>query len=194
MGLGGIPIARAATQTPEARLRRKLRDLRWPAELARTRGCAYRGPADFVLRHGQQYVPTDTPEFIGAPKKCFGNAIALAAIHGFRYVEGYAVDPGRAQAAIHHAWNVTAEGLVIDSTWANTGVVYLGVEFAVGRADDATWNGDATVLDDHNRGWPLLREPWEGEDDGREWEPSEAIAAVYRYRMDDLIAGTGPFA
>ena len=35
--------------------------------------------------------------------------------------------------------------------------------FSAARAHDCTWHGDATVLDDFNRGWPLLREPWAGE-------------------------------
>lgn len=161
-----------------AHLRRELRTMRWPVALAEERRLAYRGPADFVLREGQVYRPRQTPDLVGAPRACYGNSIALAAIYGFRYVEGYAVDPGLARTVIHHAWNLDDDGLLVDSTWANCGLAYLGVEFALGRADDATWNGDATTLDDHNRGWPVLREPWPGEDFERAWEPSEMLAPI----------------
>ena len=41
---------------------------------------------------------------------------------------------------------------------------YQGTPFTVARAYDCSWHGDACVLDDFNRGWPILRERWPGED------------------------------
>jgi len=55
------------------------------------------------------------------------------------------------------------QGRAIELTWRAPGLAYLGVPFAVERADDCSWVGDATVLDDWRRGWPLLRDRWRGE-------------------------------
>lgn len=162
----------------------------------------YDGPPDFVLQHGEVFDPIPLPnEFEYGPEKaCFGNSLMLAEFLGLTYVEGYAFGP--ADFPIHHAWNVDDEGRLIDVTWSAIseetgermpmpGAAYLGVRFSIGRADDATWNGDASVLDDWKRGWPILCEPWTGEDFEREWEPSEALAilrAKDRRAARELIA------
>lgn len=141
---------------------------------------AYDGPAGFVLQHGAWYERHPFPVATypqGGPQLCYANAIALAAAYGLEYVEGYAMMAGG--DVIQHAWNTDADDRLLDCTWLNTGHAYLGVRFTVGRADDATWNGDATVLDDHRRRWPLLRAPWGGE---RAW-PLAADAAA---RIDRL--------
>lgn len=177
-------MGRFAVEEALVRLRNQLEAQRWPADVAKERGVHYLGPADFVIREGKMYRPAPGIVPRGAPKACFGNAIALGAIYGLRYVEGYAVDPGLLRVAVHHAWNLTPEGLVYDTTWQNRGMVYLGVEFSLGRADDCTWNGDASVLDDFNRGWPLLREPWRGEDFERKWEPSEILEPILARDID----------
>jgi hypothetical protein len=46
----------------------------------------------------------------------------------------------------------------------------------MGRADDATWYGDGSVLDDYKRRWSLFREPWLGEDFAKVREVSDADA------------------
>jgi len=46
------------------------------------------------------------------------------------------------------------------------------------RADDATWNGDASVLDDFRRDHPLFKQPWPGEDWSRQWPHSERITLL----------------
>jgi len=136
----------------------------------------YRMAPDFVLRHGAWYSPAPWRREWrqGLPKHCFGNALALAHVHGWRYVEGYALAP-KLPLPILHAWNVTPAGEMADVTWRNIGLAYLGVEFSAGRADDATWNGDASVLDDFRRGWPIFRQVWTGEPPGLDWAPSEAL-------------------
>lgn len=170
-------------------LREGLGSLVWPARMLDT--YTYRGPADFVLQHGEAFEPIALPDEYeyGAPKLCFGNAIALAMLRGLTYVEGYAIGPHG--IAIHHAWNTDDEGRLIDVTWSALwddgrrwpipDAAYLGVRFSLGRADDATWHGDATVLDDYKRRWPLLKAPWEGEDWEREWpNPSPPLQRLRR--------------
>lgn len=140
----------------------------------------YRGPGDFVLRHGHWYDgrPLRRDVDPGAPSACYGNAIVYAVVRGWRYVEGFAYQPG--DEPRQHAWLLDERGLLVDPTWplASPWTAYLGVVFSVERADDATWNGDATVLDDFNRGWPLLREPWAGEDASLEWPLSPRLEAI----------------
>jgi hypothetical protein len=118
-------------------LRAKLERLRWSRQLATERGCVYLGPADFVLQEGRFYTPTHTPEEVGARRACFGNAMTLAALFGYRSVEGYAPDPGnRPRRRSTTPGTSRSDGRVVDATWANTGRAYLGVEFSLGRADD----------------------------------------------------------
>lgn len=153
-------------------------------------GLAYDGPADFVLRHGSG-PRVEAPALLagvgqGIPGKCYANAIHAAAVYGHAYVEGFALHAGLARP-VQHAWNVTVFGRLVDRTWAGLPIpaAYMGVAFALERADDCTWNGDATVLDDHHRGWPLLREPWEGEPPGLTWPRSDRIAALHAPRDGD---------
>jgi hypothetical protein len=81
---------------------------------------------------------------------------------------------------VQHAWAEDPRGRMWELTWPVPGAAYRGVRFHHGRADHATWYGDATVLDDPNRDHPLLREAWTGEDWNREWEPSEVLAEMRR--------------
>jgi hypothetical protein len=133
----------------EQRLREILEQARQATALPG--GFVYRGPADFVLRHGQTFAVRRWQKewFRGQPRMCFGNSIIAAFRHGWRYVEGFALNMCGTDAVLH-AWN-SADGQLIDTTWLNGGLAYIGVEFALGRADDATWNGDACVLNDRNR-------------------------------------------
>jgi hypothetical protein len=153
----------------------------WTPEQAEALGLVYRGPADFVLRHGRWWRPAGAlPDGVepGLPGRCYGNSIAGAVLHGLRYVQGWAL-PASGVLPVAHAWNADADGRAVDLTWPEPGRAYLGVEFSVERADDATWNGDADVLDDHRRDWPLLREPWRGETPpDPAWTPSPALLAL----------------
>lgn len=155
-------------------------------------GLVYAGSPDFVLQHGTWYAPAPlTFRERGAPKMCFGNAIMLAVKRPeLVYVEGYALSPVLA-APIHHAWNATPAGELVDITWRNEGLAYLGVVFSVERADDATWHGDASVLDDWKRRWPLLRQRWEGERPIEGYTPSEALLIAKKIAARGLMFTKG---
>jgi hypothetical protein len=144
---------------------------RKPADLA------YRWAPDFVLQHGVFFAPRPFPPRVpqGAPKQCYGNALVIAATRGLRYFEGYALTPQ--MDAWQHAWNADASGL-IDSTWMNTGLAYLGVEFSLDRADDAIWNRDGCVLEDSDRHRDIYRERWPGETWTLVWPPSPRLDAL----------------
>jgi hypothetical protein len=142
-------------------------------------GLCYRSPFGFVLAHGRVYEGMWNPRWpIGVQKMCFGNAIARAGIDGLKYVEGFAVAPNG--QVILHGWNSDDKGTLIDTTWANTGLCYIGVEFSVARADDATWNGDACVLNDENRNYPIFQKPWTGEDYSIVWPHSDRLERIYK--------------
>lgn len=141
-------------------------------------GFCYFGAGDFLLRHGKWYnpLPYPSPMWHGTPRTCFGNAIILATLcPQLHYAEGYAECV--AGFPVHHAWCTDGEN-VFDPTWDTPGECYFGVEFSVGRAEDAAWNGDASVLDDGQRDYPLLRTPWNGEDWQKEWPSSPRLRLV----------------
>jgi hypothetical protein len=140
-------------------------------------GLVYRSAYDFVLEHGREYVGHWEGRYpIGVQKMCYGNAINLAGRHSLRYIEGFALAP--TGEIILHAWNATETGDLVDSSWANTGLAYFGVEFSVERGDDATWNGDAHVLNDEYRGYPIFQKRWTGEDYSLEWPESDRLDAL----------------
>lgn len=141
-------------------------------------GYAYASSQDFVLKHGRWYEPTPRPPKYrqGAPRCCYGNALMAGIVHDLPYVEGYAVSPQG--LVLQHAWNDLG-GRALDVTWPTPGLAYLGVWFCLGRADDCTWEGDANVLDDWHRRWPLLRQPWQGEDPAQ-WPESPRLKTMRR--------------
>lgn len=164
--------------------------------LPRADGYVYGSTYEFVLRHGEEFEAIALPEEYeyAPPKLCFANAIMMAEEHGLDYVEGYAMaDALELPLPVHHAWNTDAEGRLIDVTWgaillgsperqALPNGAYLGIRFSVDRADDATWNGDGSVLDDWKRGWPLFKSEWKGEDPDAEYPTSPLLKAL---RSDD---------
>lgn len=146
-------------------------------------GFHYAGPADFLLQHGEWFTNVQLMPG-GQPGKCYGTSIVFAVRYGERYFEGYAIQPlnnfrgsDLAEALIPHAWTVHPENpdTVHDWTWPVAGSIYVGTEFSVERADDCTWNGDACVLWDEHRGFPLYRQPWHGEPPDLIWPPSDRL-------------------
>jgi hypothetical protein len=148
----------------------------------------YRYGWDFILQHGkfnEKIIPYPRHLFCGAQKKCFGNSMILSVLTGFKYIEGYAL-ASVMPFPIHHAWNEDPEGNLIDSTWRNTGLAYCGVEFSVGRADEATWEGDASILNDYRRKYPLFQKRWTGEDFSIKWQQSKQLELLRARKFREL--------
>lgn len=192
------------TRADLKRLRRELMTRRtaWEREHRDLLGSlAYGGPHDFVLQHGRSY-DVELIDADGIPNYCYANAINAVLQHrGWSYVEGYAMVPRNtsqtvehgmwftdAGEVVQHAWGVTPDGQAAELTWRFPGAAYLGVEFSPVRAEEATWDGDATVLDDFNRGWPLLRQRWQGE---HEWPLNARCRAIAREDWPALARLTG---
>lgn len=136
----------------------------------------YKSGAHFVMTHGVFYAGEWRGTYSqGPPLQCYGTAIVMAATHRLKYVEGYAMAPNG--EVYPHAWNASADryNTLIDCTWLNTGWAYMGVEFSVERADDATWNGDACVLDDPRGDYSFFKTAWQGEDYTIQWPASERL-------------------
>lgn len=137
---------------------------------------AYQSVLDFVLTHGTVFRPAPLPEGVtpGVRGKCFGNALLAAIQYHLDYVEGYGLtaagdDP---PYAFLHAWCTDASGVAYEVTSPTPWFAYFGMRFSVERADDATWRGNACVLNDHYRGYPLLTHRWQGEPVDAVWPES----------------------
>lgn len=148
------------------------------------RGDMYASPTEFLLAHGQYYPVSERPEWLplGAPKCCFANAMMLAEWFELQYVEGYALmtlgQDDTDGIALPHAWLATPDSTAYEVTTPEPWAAYFGIPFSVERADDATWWGDACVLDDWRRGHPLLKERWEGEKPLQHYTPSIALRTL----------------
>ena len=116
----------------------------------------YRNVYDFVLREGRFFEPQPRPDLITLRHigECFRNAFLTMMKTGLQYAEGYAVVGSK--NPVLHAWNVDAEGSVIDSTWEPVGSIYFGIVFPPSIVERA----QTSVLDDYESGWSVLRESW----------------------------------
>jgi hypothetical protein len=116
--------------------------------------CHYRNVCDFVLREGRFFEPQPRPDSITLRHigECFRNAFLTMMRTGLQYAEGFATVGSK--IPVLHAWNVDAEGSVIDSTWEPVGSAYFGVVFPPWIVEPTR----TSVLDDWESGWPVLRE------------------------------------
>jgi hypothetical protein len=123
-------------------------------------GYHYEGRADFLLREGSWYLPKrwrfSYPA--GVPKLCYGNSIILGKEYNLRYVEGVAL-PDTIRLTFDHGWNTNSRHTLIDSTWLNSGLAYLGVEFPVRLAHKALKKG-IVLLDNREDNFALYKNPW----------------------------------
>jgi hypothetical protein len=108
----------------------------------------YRNVYDFVLREGRFFEPQPRPNSITLRHigECFRNAFLTMARTGLEYAEGYAVVGSK--IPILHAWNVDAEGSVVDMTWEPVGSIYFGIVFPPSIVERA----QTSVLDDFGSG------------------------------------------
>ncbi len=117
----------------------------------------YRCPSDFVLREGRFFDSRPLPNKIkrGPARECFRNAFLTAIARKLPYVEGYSFNS--AGFPLLHAWNLDAEGCVVDTTWVPVGQAYFGVVLPLPLIHSLQGN---SVIDDWTNGWPLLKRPW----------------------------------
>jgi hypothetical protein len=143
------------------------------------KGMAYGGPADFILKHGQEYKSAKlTDEELDMlknvlsrqcsykVKQCFYNAQSIGLTGTIGYCEGYADSLGG--IAMEHAWN-TINGKVIDMTWKMNnkgkpvlgtipaGWEYFGVELP-NKLVNKMWSTGKSgpLISDWENGFPLL--------------------------------------
>jgi hypothetical protein len=123
----------------------------------------YLGIPDFLLREGQFFEPRPLPAHIGYLefKHCYMNTFRTALEENFVYVEGYAVSNSNDTPTLH-AWNLDADGFVVDTTWNPHGRVYLGVVFPLAVVPRKSGK-QYPVIDDWEHGYPVLRKAWDGE-------------------------------
>jgi len=160
-------------------------------------GWVYASPLAFLLTHGQPYVPIGRPPWlpVGVPKACFANALFLAVWFDLQYVEGYGLLAlgGEAAHAMPHAWVSNGTGVAWEVTTPAPWLAYFGMPFSVERADDAMWWGDSCVLDDFQRGYPLLRERWTGDKPLKNYRPSPGLRRLRQHkRQGGRLFGTLP--
>ncbi len=108
----------------------------------------------FVLEHGHIMKSKPLPSNVdaGEMKMCFKNAHETAVLHGYDYVEGFAVS----FIPVLHAWCVDNDNNVIDPTWED-GKAYYGVVFPLSYVSKTIVKRKAWgVLDAWDIGFPLL--------------------------------------
>jgi hypothetical protein len=85
---------------------------------------------------GREFTPGPLPRGVAplTPKACFVNAGRTALqrrpARPLSYAEGFALGAG--DLWFHHAWNVDDAGAVVDRTWPDPGLRYLGVTVPAG--------------------------------------------------------------
>lgn len=114
----------------------------------------------YVLDYGEWWAPQPLPAKYrrGVPKLCFQQSQALARRYkSLRYVEGFVMDAKIQCMPFHHGWCVDAGGRVVDVTWPEAGLAYLGVVFDLKFVrEQLKGTGCCSVIDNWVKGFPLL--------------------------------------
>lgn len=130
-------------------------------------GAYYSCFEDFVLREGiefDHFSPRASKYKRGYPRHCFQNAFNAASRSrgNLSYVEGFA-QTERTIIPIHHAWCVDKDGGIVDPTWHGRMNVapsdYMGVPFPIELVREVR-SRESTVIDDWERGWPLMHKKY----------------------------------
>lgn len=116
--------------------------------------------AGFVLDHGKDFEWQELPRPFryGTIKHCYENSLSLAIRHPeLIYCEGF----GAGIIPTQHAFCVTVEGEVIDSTWTPDLVKgcrdFIGIPLRTDFVrETVACRGYYGVLDDWQNGWPLV--------------------------------------
>jgi hypothetical protein len=93
-----------------------------------------------------------------ATGQCYLNSFITAMEETLRYVEGYALSASQ-DVSVLHAWNLAAEGFVLDRTWNPPGRVYIEVVFPIELIPRGRRGKLNSVIDDWEHGFPILRKP-----------------------------------
>jgi hypothetical protein len=135
---------------------------------ARSPSWAYVSVNDFILREGVVFTNITKARRLGPMKMCYKNALNLVWDDpSLIYVEGIYLNP-KMPLPIGHAWACTEDGTVVDPTlrWSGKygcdrkGHGYIGVPFDTDFAfKHIVEKGTYTLIDDWEKGFPLLREP-----------------------------------
>lgn len=86
-----------------------------------------------LKKYGRHFTPMERNGRINkmTDKECFSNCVkAMEIIPDTIYCEGLALSP-TIPIPLHHAWLVTADGCVLDTTWREAGAEYFGIPFAM---------------------------------------------------------------
>lgn len=126
---------------PLEELLKKLSDL-WPSDAPNQ--SLYR----MVYGRGQGYKAAALPPEIEQRDLgwCFDNSLEVWEEHGLAYVEGFAISHNVTGLPIHHAWNITDDGHVVDSTWVPAGLEYYGVEVEIEDSMREAWTTPLGIM------------------------------------------------
>ena len=127
---------------------------------------AYSSMEHFVLDNGEYFESPEYPlpaRFRGEPKMCYSNSFDMLVGYGMScpkavdaiYCEGYAYTEGL--IPLPHAWLLSKDGEVLETTWDHAGDEYYGVAFDSGFVRDTLLSkGSYGVIDNVEERWPLL--------------------------------------
>lgn len=83
-----------------------------------------------VFEHGRAFTPPVQPRpkgiRKGRNKMCFMNSAHLMYSEGYRYTEGFAIS-ATCPFPMQHAWVITEDDTVIETTWKESGLAYYGI-------------------------------------------------------------------
>ena len=122
--------------------------------------CRYRNVGHFVLTHGRLWAPKPKPDNLKwrQERNCYGNSASLCLQTRGKYIycEGFAKI---SLFPMLHAWCLTQDGEVVDTTWRELGVEYFGIAI---KPDYLAYRlarqEDYGLIDCWQHRWPMLHD------------------------------------